>query len=257
MSKFLLAFAPSVQNNDSMKVLLTAFLLLLQTNGGGATETMSGRVAGEDGNPISGVRVSVQGNGTATSTDSSGRFTIALRKFSVLGEWSTVRFSHDGYRPVTKLLTTADPLIILSKAGDAWWIIPSCAGKPSLSGFSIAFSLPKGANVRRGHDIDYSINTVAFKQYGMRLGFGPTWSSGLPFPSELLNMRAMSERDLIFEDDIRGVEYRGERTDGTYFRFIGKLGETIEYDRIPKEAASYFDSILDTLCQMPRNLPAK
>jgi hypothetical protein len=240
-----------------MRILLTLFLLLIQANRGGlVTENLSGRVVGEDGNPVSGVSVSVQGNQSVT-TDESGRFTIALTKFSVLGEWSTVRFSHDGYHPVTKLLTTPDPVIVLTKADDSAWTIPSCTGTPSMRGFLMGFFLPKGDNLRSGRDIDYSIQTVPFQKYGMRLGFGLTWSAGFPFPSQLLNMRTMSERDLIFQKNIRGVEYRGIRTDGSYYRFIGKVGETIEYDRVPKEAASYFDNILDTLCQVPPSLPPK
>jgi hypothetical protein len=186
------------------------------------------------------------------STDSDGRFTITLTKFSVLGEWSAVRFSHDGYRPKTKLLTTPDPTITLSKASDEAWAIPNCVGKPQMQGFLMGLFIPKGAKLRSGSDIDYVISTVAFKQHRMRLGFGFNWSSGFPFPSQLHNMREMSERDVIFDRESRGAEYRGIRTDGTYFRFIGKPGETIQYDKASKEAAEYFDRILDTLCKAPR-----
>jgi len=52
----------------------------------------------------------------------------------------------------------------------------------------MGFALPKDAESRSGRDIDYFIDIV------------------------------------VFEDDIRGVEYRGVRTNGTY-RFIGKVGK--------------------------------
>jgi hypothetical protein len=116
----------------------------------------------------------------------------------------------------------------------------------------MGFVLPKGAKVRRGHDIDYSIQSVEFGKHRLGIGSGLTWSSGSPFPAQLLNMREMSERDVVFEGEVRGVEYRGVRTNGTYFRFVGKSGETIEYDGAPKETADYFDAIIDTLCKPAR-----
>jgi hypothetical protein len=239
-----------------MKSAAVLAFLILQS-GATATENLSGRVVGEDGNPITGVTLAAQGTRSTATTDAEGRFTITLTKFSVLGEWSTVRFSRDGYRPVTKLLTTADPVIILLKSDDSSWKVPSCTDKIRLVGFMMGFALPKDAKTRSGRDIDYFIDTVVYKKSRMSLGFGFNWSSGFPFPSQLHEMRTMSERDIVFEDDIRGVEYRGIRTNGTYYRFIGKAGETIEYDRAPKEAADYFNSILDNLCKIQPKPPGQ
>src|SRR5262249_49133869 len=118
----------------------------------------------------------------------------------------------------------------------------------------MTFVLPKGTNIRRGNDVDYSTAHVQFKKNWMRYGSGPTWSFGLPpiLSSYLENVAELSERDVIFNSDVVGVEYRGKRTDGTYFRFIGKFVETIEYDDVTREAAAFFDGILDTMCQHPR-----
>ena len=57
----------------------------------------------------------------------------------------------------------------------------------------------------------------------------------------------MSERDLLFGTSI-GAEYRGTHPDGTHFRWIGTAFETLEYGHVPKDVATFFDGIIDTLC---------
>ncbi len=104
------------------------------------------------------------------------------------------------------------------------------------------------ANLKHGGDVDFVTARVRFGKYSMVHAWGPTWSWGLPLVSFFKGISQLRETDLFFAPEVPIAEYRGVRTDGTYFRWIGMLGETVEYDHVTKEAAVYFDGILDTLC---------
>ena len=54
---------------------------------------ISGTVRDKDGNPLSGVTVSVKNEGRTTSTDSAGKFSISVNSNS-----STLTFSYIGYQ---------------------------------------------------------------------------------------------------------------------------------------------------------------
>ena len=71
---------------------------------------------------------------------------------------------------------------------------------------------------------------------------------GTPSPAFFKGISKIDERDLGFHPDVSVGEYKGIRANGQYFRRIGMLGETIDYEDASKEAATYFDAIIDTLC---------
>jgi hypothetical protein len=64
------------------------------------------------------------------------------------------------------------------------------------------------------------------------------------------NVRQMSEREMydVPNDFVLGQEYRGVRTDGSYFRWVGVWNETIGYDHASVASAALFDKIIDSLC---------
>jgi hypothetical protein len=63
-------------------------------------------------------------------------------------------------------------------------------------------------------------------------------------------IRFDSER--VLGSDVYGHEYRGRRQDGTYFRFVGVVNETIAYDGVGGKRATTFDRIIDSLCRVLR-----
>jgi hypothetical protein len=162
-----------------------------------------------------------------------------------------LRFQMNSYRPVTKSVKDGSTVsIVMEQAADALWTPPVCKLTPDwFRGFVMAFRRPKNANTRRGHDIDYGTVVIRYKKNALRFGVGFNWSWGLPYYTFFDNIAELHERDIELLPDAPTAEYRGRRSDGSYFRFIGKAGETIEYDHARKEQADYFDSIMDTLCR--------
>jgi hypothetical protein len=63
-------------------------------------------------------------------------------------------------------------------------------------------------------------------------------------------VREMRERDVydVAHGLTAGAEYRGIRSDGTYFRWVGVIGERIAYDDVSMPSAAAFDKIIDSLC---------
>lgn len=41
---------------------------------------------------------------------------------------------------------------------------------------------------------------------------------------------------------------RGQSVDGTYWRFIGRFGESVQYSGLTEEQAALFDGIIQRAC---------
>ena len=216
---------------------------------GPAYAQVQGQVVGPDGQPLSGVSV-WSGSGRAESDD-QGNFT--LKQGKVIG------FSKPGYRPVTKLSADliANPVVRMQSPSDTWKA-PACAGRraprSTMSGAHMRFVLPAAARLRRATDVDYQTNVVCNGADCLEHGWGSSWSSGSRVSDVWVdffaNVRQMSERDMfdVPNDFVSGQEYRGVRTDGTRFRWVGVWNETIGYDHASVASAALFDTIIDSLC---------
>ena len=113
----------------------------------------------------------------------------------------------------------------------------------------MVFALPQGVRVKHGTDDDFETAHIKYKHHWMRLGWGPLWSYGMPtLKSYFADIKTFEERDVQYVHGVDATEYRGRRADGTYWRWVGVLGETVEYNRVDKEAADFFDRIIDSLC---------
>jgi hypothetical protein len=204
------------------------------------------RVISDSGDGIAGVAV-VSMPTQLTTTGSDGSF--VLQKAA-----DVIRFSLRGYRPTTKTLDqlTETPEVILQEDREALWSPPHCSSSfrsNVLKGDAMLFTLPQGVRVKRGSDIEYATADLRYKRHTLRLGWGPLWSYGVPTSkSYFADLKTLQERDVLYIPDVNATEYRGLRTDGTYWRWVGILGETVSYDRVDKEAADFFDRIIDTLC---------
>lgn len=78
--------------------------------------------------------------------------------------------------------------------------------------------------------------------------YGANATGGGP-SSKLLETEVVSNR-VSNVDGLSIVDIRGRKTDGTYWRFLGTYGERIQYTDVPKEAAEYFDKVLDAACYL-------
>ena len=209
---------------------------------------LRGRVSEPAGTALAGV--TIVSDADYLKSDPDGLFVIS-------GKSKVIRFSKDGYRPVTKTLVelTRDSEVRLIRDARGLWKPPLCLAPrqdPTISGLHLRFLVPRGTQVRRGSDVDYSTNVVCRGRQCLQHGWGPLWSFGLlPFTDEVLaGLREIQERDVynLQSPELPGVDYRGVHGDGTYMRWVGFFGETISYDHASKESAQLFDALIDSMC---------
>ena len=211
-----------------------------------------GRVVSESGQPLADVLV-LDMPYQETRTDAAGRFTLQVTPrgtLKIVDTEKAVRFTHAGYKPSTRVLKMNDESeIVLNRGEGALWTPKACTAEAAtLRGDVMAFRSPAGAQVVRTEDIDYRMVSIQSGNDTARLGWGALWSRGIPGPSFFSGISQLEERTLVLADNVTVAEYKGTRTDGTYFRYIGMFGETVTYDGASKQSADYFDRILDSIC---------
>jgi hypothetical protein len=179
--------------------------------------------------------------------------TIFNGDFLLMEPGEVIRFSLRGYRPVTK---TRDQLIAnseveLRKDDEAVWSPPQCfqSTRSPVYGYPLQISVPRGVEPQRHIDDDYQTVTIDYKRCRMTLGWGALWSFGIPGNKEYFkDLVRLTERDMGLGGKFVGSEYRGLRSDGTRWRWVGVVGASVTYDHATDAAARYFDAIIDTLC---------
>jgi hypothetical protein len=222
------------------RIILVISILLLASRSA-AAQGVTGRVTSSSGEPLAGVTIWNMPFEKAT--------TAADGTFSLKANPRIFRFQMTGYRPITKFVDN-NATIVMEKAADALWTPPVCKLTAEwFEGGAMAFRRPKNARLNHGRDIDYGTSAIRYKGNTLLLGSGFTWSWGYPNINQFFDTIAeLRERDIEYDPEVPTSEYRGRRKDGTYVRFIGMFGATIEYDHATKEQADYFDAIMDTLC---------
>jgi carboxypeptidase family protein len=211
-------------------------------------QTIQGRVISESGEALPGVKIwtdRAMSYGDPPQTDGSGRF-------SVTGSRTRLRFTLDGFKPTTVVLTPGqDVAVVLVKDENSVWRASACELTPAtLEWVAMRFVLPKGAKLKDLTCSDACTAKITYKKGALWFGQGGNWSSGYPTASFFKDAKQITERE------IQGgknpfVEYRGTNYRGTYSRWIAMFGMTVTYDSVSKEEAAYFDKILDTLCWRP------
>jgi hypothetical protein len=81
-------------------------------------------------------------------------------------------------------------------------------------------------------------------------GSGPMWSYGVPNEADVWSSVEYSERTLQAGSG-NVVDARGKKADGTLWRFVGELEETVEYETTNAASAELFDRMLDGVCVFP------
>ena len=118
-------------------------------------------------------------------------------------------------------------------------------------GDRLRLPLPKGSVIKRGRDHDYEEYHIGFGKKKNRVWlsgiFGPNASSGEIPKDWLASSSDIVQRIWTSEED-KGVDARGKLANGNYWRYLGRYGESIKYYDVPKDAAEYFDSIIENLC---------
>ncbi len=205
----------------------------------------TGSVTDATGKPLAGVRV-FGGPSDDTTTDTGGRYTLAR-------PLDLVRFSLAGYRPVTKLFSALNAPVIMAPAMERTRTLAKCSElvkkDKRQADLSLRMSLPRDIKIRTSADVDSRLLAVGYHVDWMVIGNGATWSFGLPTPKLWKQLVTSDERDITVDDPrVTITDYTGMLNDGSHFRFIGMLGQSISYTEATVDSAAYFDSLLDTLC---------
>src|SRR5205085_6971733 len=133
-------------------------------------------------------------------------------------------------------------------------VIPTCdeSSKPKkMIGGRYMLSLPKGAIVRTGMDIDYSAYSIGYGKRRNRF-----WLSGMfgglvlggRVPEDLVSSSVKVTQRTWKRGEVKVMDTKGQLMNGNYWRYFGEGDNLIRYENVSAEAADYFDSIIDTVC---------
>jgi hypothetical protein len=209
------------------------------------TLPLTGTVTDAAGKPIAGVRVTSWPS-EDTRTDASGHYTLSKPR-------DLVRFSLTGYRPVTKTLNNLTAPVTMEVAAERPRALSACSEAVKRdkrqADMSLRVTLPRMSKIKAGADADNRIVAMGFHVDWMMHGVGANWSYGLPELKVWKQFVKVEERDITVDDpQVIISDYTGMLQDGSHYRFIGILGESISYVDATVDSAEYFDHLLDTLC---------
>jgi len=131
--------------------------------------------------------------------------------------------------------------------------VPACNFHKSKKfvGDRLRLPLPKGAKVKKGRDIDYEDYYIGFEKKKNRVWlsgiFGPNASGGEVSKDWLSSSSQVTQRTWKFGED-KGIDAKGKLANGNFWRYLGRYGEEFRYYNVPKDAAEYFDGIIENLC---------
>jgi hypothetical protein len=142
-------------------------------------------------------------------------------------------------------------LLAFSSVGSFANAIPVCgtASKTELGG-RLRIVVPPKASIRKGKDIDYESFVIEFREKGSEFVldgiFGPLATSG-QIPRDWLSSSEPTIKTWR-HGEAEIIDGRGQLANGNYWRYVGTWGNSIRYHDVTKNAANYFDRILDSVC---------
>jgi hypothetical protein len=215
----------------------------------GSSAELTGTVKSTSGAPVPGVFIFYgRSQHDIEETDGNGFFSLPRHDRFVF-------FRRAGFRPITKIVgesvTKLD--IVLEEASESGLILPVCPKvqkSKNRIGNNLILSVPKGAEFHKGYDTDYGYFSIGYGPKQNRIWlqgiYGPMATSGLPPQDWLLDASEFSER--AYTGHPVGADVRGRSKAATRWRYIGGLGESVEYSGASEEAAAFFDKIIDGAC---------
>jgi hypothetical protein len=234
-----------------MRFMILFLIVLFSLCVEGRAAGLSGTVKSASGKPVTQVLI-IYGRSLNEITETDARGAFSLPHFG-----QVISFRRAGFRPLTKIVdsTMTTLNVTLEDAVATEWLIPSCAvvkGGWKRVGYSLRVPVPKGAVLRKGRDIDYTSFSIGYGPAESRVWLsgieGPMASLGVPPEDWILKATEFSERSYRSGETV-GFDMRGRLADGTYWRYVGRLGESVNYGGVSQEAAAFFDKILDSICR--------
>ena len=205
----------------------------------------TGMVTDAAGKPIAGVRVNSLPL-EDTKTDAGGHYTLAKPR-------DLVRFSLTGYLPVTKTFSSLTAPVVMQVATERPRMLMACSDAVKRdkrqTDMTLRVTLPRMQKIKAGADPDNRILAIGFHVDWMMHGMGANWSYGVPELKVWKQFVKIEERDITVDDPtVTIADYSGMLQDGSHYRFIGMMGESLSYVDASMDSATFFDGLLDTLC---------
>lgn len=208
---------------------------------------MSGVVVDAQGTPIPGVWVSHLGVRTGIKSNHDGHFDLKTNT-------PVVVFRKPGLSSVVVRTVNSADLKVTMQTAQTMKTCRSGEHCYSIAGFGGRLCVPAVSGVKatkQGNDIDYGarayiIETEHGKQ-GIRHGAGPMWTLGAPSDTNVWSSSEYSEKTYQ-AGPIDVVDARGKMRDGKVWRYIGMVGESLEYRGVEPGDAVRLDEVLDGVC---------
>jgi len=260
-------FSGGIKSYSKRTVL--AFLMLIFTIAAECSaqvkvseSTVTGVVLGPSGVPIPDVLVAGFHHNPAGGYESRSVRTDATGRFELTEVGPAVFFRAPGFKPETRVIRSTDPVQIpLQEAAGSQWNVPSCSlAQPvhKIFGSALRVSFPKGTKSKRSVGDDTWEDIVRFdhdptQQLYIWEGPGnynpkPLLSSVFAREEWILEASAISERVLVNNNNVVAVEVLGRDKSGNRWRWIQHQVGVMYYHRVHDDAASFFDSALDSIC---------
>jgi len=212
-------------------------------------QKVSGQVLDSSGHPVGGASLQVLNfPREKLSTDANGHFELTTRAPAVV-----VRKA--GYK--SAFVRTANSTVVTITLDSSHSTITSCVNKSSckvIVGFGGIFCLPRlnGIKVsKQGDDVDYGQRFFSVQSKdGLKSiwhGTGPTWDWGIPSNEDVWRSVEYCEQSFRVGDYVV-VDARGQTSDGKFWRYLGRWGESASYRDVDRESADQLDKVLDGMC---------
>jgi hypothetical protein len=228
---------------SSLAPVLVLLLAVIPVQGVGGT------VRSAEGKGLAGVFIFFGGVADIAETSGDGTFSLPRHR-------SYIAFLGEGYRPIIKRVESgAEPLdIVLESSQSTEWIVPSCKSLKNPGkriGFLLQFPVPRGAKTGQGRDVDYSTFGLGIEQgkewSWIEGGVGFNWAPAGPREELLKTASEFTVRSYRAGTRV-GFDVKGQSSTGEYWRYLGWVGESVNYRVASKDVAVALDNIIDGAC---------
>ena len=232
------------------KISILAFVAVLCLAVNSHAAELTGTVKSISGKPLAGVFIFPNRSlNDIVETDNKGGFSLPRHG-------KVICFRGVGVRPLTRIvdetISTLD--VVLEEAAATQLGLPDCSRERipgKYLGQSLRLPIPQGAEFHEGFDVDYGYFSIGYISEKNRIWiegiYGTMATIGIPPEEWILEAKEFTERS--YTGAGTGADIRGRTKDGKYWRYIGGLGESIEYSGVTEDGAAFFDKIIDSACR--------
>jgi hypothetical protein len=141
-----------------------------------------------------------------------------------------------------------------SLAVRAFPVCVTAEGYYTINGWDAKFQfrrIPGLKATAQDRDIDYGVRFYYIQtdhgRQGIQHGAGPLWSFGRPLDSDV--KKSVKYEEVTYNADGQTItDARGQFSNGTHWRYLGKFGESARYADVDEVTAKLLDMVLDGAC---------